>query len=314
MTNKQESYEKMSVATASYLLANATITAGLPSFSTYFTVVVATNGQIQIFATQQETDTSGNTKNKKLLRTTLIAQAIDVDRRTVAFATNVNNNVLLSQVNYTESDLNKSSDTKLVGICQVIRDSANANVAALATYGITAAVLTTLQTSITNFNNAIPKVRVGTTDSGEATQQLKLAFITLASNWAKIDTLVEMVRSTQPAFYDEYQTVRKVIDTSGTTLSVKGLVTDALSGEPVKGVTVSFALDGGMMLAKASKASSSTAVVTKKSAEKGGIQVKSMAAGTYQVTLKKAGYADQVVTASVNDGEMTVLNVSISKN
>ena len=213
MTNKQESYEKMSVATASYLLANATITAGLPSFSNYFTVIQTTNGQIVVLATQQETDTSGNTKNKKQLRTTLISQAIDVDRRTVAFATNVNNNVLLSQVNYTESDLKKSSDTKLVGICQVIRDSANANVAALATYGITAAILTTLQTSITNFNNAIPKVRVGNTDSSEATQQLKVAFETLAINWNKIDTLVEMVRTSQPAFYDEYQNVRKVIDT-----------------------------------------------------------------------------------------------------
>ena len=189
MTNKQESYEKMSVATASYLLANATITAGLPSFSNYFTVIQTTNGQIVVLATQQETDTSGNTKNKKQLRTTLISQAIDVDRRTVAFATNVNNNVLLSQVNYTESDLKKSSDTKLVGICQVIRDSANANVAALATYGITAAILTTLQTSITNFNNAIPKVRVGNTDSSEATQQLKVAFETLAINWNKIDLI-----------------------------------------------------------------------------------------------------------------------------
>ena len=69
-----------------------------------------------------------------------------------------------------------------------------------------------------------------------------------------------------------------------------------------------------MMMAKSSKASSPTVVVTKKTAEKGGIQVKSMPAGTYQVTLKKAGYADQIVTVSVNDGEMTVLNVSISKS
>jgi hypothetical protein len=71
---------------------------------------------------------------------------------------------------------------------------------------------------------------------------------------------------------------------------------------------------GTQMMAKASKASSPTTILTKKTAEKGGLQVKSLSAGTYLVTIKKVGFADQVVTINVNDGEMTVLNVSISKS
>ena len=44
-----------------------------------------------------------------------------------------------------------------------------------------------------------------------------------------------------------------------------------------------------------------------------GFNITGLASGTYMVTLKKAGYADQVVTISVNDGEMTVLNVQLEK-
>lgn len=53
--------------------------------------------------------------------------------------------------------------------------------------------------------------------------------------------------------------------------------------------------------------------IVKKTAEKGGFNIKSLATGTYQVTSKKVGYADQVVTISVNDGEMTELKISLEK-
>ncbi len=79
----------------------------------------------------------------------------------------------------------------------------------------------------------------------------------------------------------------------------------------MKGVTVSFALDGGMM--KAAAAISTESELVKKTAEKGGFNIKGLATGTYQVTLKKAGYADQVATISVSDGEMTELKISLEK-
>lgn len=108
-----------------------------------------------------------------------------------------------------------------------------------------------------------------------------------------------------------HKSARKVIETGSGSLSVKGIVTDAQTGSPLKGVTVSFALDGGMM--KAATASTSDPELVKKTAEKGGFNVKSLASGTYQVTLKKAGYADQVATISVSDGEMTELKISLEK-
>ena len=310
MTNKQESTIKMSLASTSFLLANTAITNTLTGFSTYFTVIQATHPQIQAAQVQQEADKSGDTKAKKLLRTTLIAEAIDVVRKTVAYATNVNNNALLALVNYTESDLNKSSDTKLVGSCQVIHDNANTNVAALATYGITAAILTTLQTSINSFNAAIPKGRVDDTDSGEATQLLLTLFNTLKTNWAKIDILVETVKVTQPNFYNEYQSVRQVIPVGTGSLSLKIQVTDSQTGEGVANVTLTITpADPTLKIAANSKKNN----IVKKTAAGGGSNVKSLPDGNYIVNAKKPGCKETNTPVSVVNGELTTLNINLDK-
>jgi uncharacterized membrane protein len=50
-----------------------------------------------------------------------------------------------------------------------------------------------------------------------------------------------------------------------------------------------------------------------KTKDRGGFNIKGLATGIYQVTMKKAGYADQVATISVSDGEMTELKISLEK-
>ena len=312
MTSYQEGYEKMSLASVTFLNANATITATLPSFAGYFTTVQTTNTQIQAAQVQQEADKSGDTTAKKQLRATLIAQAIDVSRRVVAYATNVNNSALLALVNYTESDLKKASDQKLVSSCQVIRDNANTNVAALATYGVTAAIITTLQTSITNFNNTIPKGRVDTTDSGEATQLLVSLFKTLSANWAKIDTLVEMVRTSQPNFYNEYQKVRKVIETGTGSLPLKIQATNAQTGAPEANVTLTLIPTNGLLKAAAANGNGKSNIV-KKTATGGGSNYKSVADGTYTVEAEKPGFKKVIETVNVVNGELTVLEIKMEK-
>jgi len=310
MTSYQESYEKMSNASYSYLSANAAITAALPNFAGYFTIIQTTHGQILVVKAQQESDKSGDTKTKNLLRATLIAQAVEIGRRVVAYATNVNNNTLLALVDYTETDLKRSTDSNLVSICQVIRDNANTNVAALATYGVTAATITALQTSITSFNNTIPKGRVDTTDSGEATQQLVTLFKTLSTNWAKIDKLIEMVRTAQPVFYDEYRKVHKIIETGNGSLVLKVKAINGLTGAPEANVTLTFAPLNGQLKAAATNGS---ATMVKKTAKGGGVHVKSMPDGTYTMSAKKPGFKEVVETVSIVNGEMTVLNITMEK-
>ena len=310
MKSIQEAYEKMSLASVAFVLANPTITATLTGFTTYFPVVQATHTQIMAAKILQEADRKGDTTTKNQLRATLVAQAMDVNRRVVAFATNTNNNSLLELVNYTETQLKKCSDQKLVASCQVIRDSANTNISALATYGVTPVILTTLQTTITSFSNAIPKGRVLTTDSSEATQTLVTLFKTLTANWAKIDTLVEMVKVSQPSFYDEYQRVRKVIEVGTTTLALKIKATNAKTQTPEANVTLTLTPTNGQL--KSASASEKKGVV-KKTAIGGGSHYKSVADGVYTLTAKKTGFKEITETVNVVNGEMTVVELEMEQ-
>jgi hypothetical protein len=54
--------------------------------------------------------------------------------------------------------------------------------------------------------------------------------------------------------------------------------------------------------------------IVKKTAEKGGFNIKSIPAGMYNVTISKNGYKNLVETVAVSDGEQTELNVQLSKN
>ena len=310
MTNYQESFEKMSQGSVAFLNANATITATLPGFAGYLTVIQTTLTQIQAAGVLQEADKSGDSVAKKQLRATLIAQAIDVSRRVVAYATNVNNNALLALVNYSESDLKKASDDKLVSSCQVIRDNANANVAALATYGVTAATLTTLQTSITTFNNAIPKNRVNATDTGQATKALETLFKTLVTNWAKIDTLVEMVRTSQPNFYNEYQKVRKVIVAGKGSLPLQIKAMNAKTGAPEANVKLTLMPTNGQLKAAGVNGNST---IVKKTAAGGGSNYKSLADGAYTLEAEKPGFKKVSQTVNVVNGELTVVEIVLEK-
>jgi len=310
MTGYQESVNKMSVASASFVSNNETITTTLPGFAPLFEIIQTTHSHLLRAIVQQETDKSGDTNNKKHLKTVLIGQTMDIVRRTIAYATNVNNNALLALVGYSESDLSKASDTKLVGICQVINDNVFAQVEDLGVYGVTPAILTTQQDSIANFSTAIPKDRVDTTVSSAATKLIGTLIKTITSTWSKIDTLVEIVKVTQPAFYNEYHSVRKVIDTGSSSLSLKVKASDAQSGDGVANVTLSVSPASTQMRAMSS---SNKKADVKKTASGGGAHYKSLPDGDYVVTATKPGFKDVTATISVVNGESTILEVPMEK-
>src|SRR5690606_16275087 len=128
----------------------------------------------------------------------------------------------------------------------------------------------------------------------------------------KIDSAVELVKLTDPVFYDGYKSARKIVNQGSGKLAVKGLVTDAQSGEPVKGVTITFMNDGETT--PAALAASAEPVIIKTTAAKGGFNIKSLPAGIYSVSFKKMGYAEQFATVNVNDGKLTTVELALHKN
>jgi len=160
--------------------------------------------QIQTFRAQQELDKTGIAMGKGELRGNLVGLAMDIVRKGVAYARFANNMVLLQEMGYAESDLKKAPDTVLKDICQVIYDRATANTTALVTYNVTAVMLTNLKQAIDLYNASIPKPKSGIIEKKKATDGLVVLFGTIDGALGKLDSLVEMVRTTQVAFYKGY--------------------------------------------------------------------------------------------------------------
>jgi len=309
MKTKQENRFSMYLAVVDFCEKNTSVTTILPNFSINLSKLKTTCEQIHVIVEVQAADTSGTTSGKNDSRENLIVLGADTSRKLVAYATLVKNQKLLKEIKYTESDLRHLPDTTLANVVKLIYDRAQTHLASLASYQITAETQAALLQAIDNYKMALPAPRVEKVSQVQATKQLAALFATGDEALAAMDVVVEIVRLTEPDFYAGYKSVRKIIESGNGKLSVKGLVTEAHSGEPLPGVVISFWPDGDMLKTDAT----GDASLVKKTAVKGGFNVSSLPAGTYRVTLQKPGYAEQTLTIYVNDGELTTVDVQLAK-
>ncbi|MDP3435264.1 MAG: carboxypeptidase-like regulatory domain-containing protein [Bacteroidota bacterium] len=309
MNKKQENRFSMYLATVDFCEKNTDFTAPLPNFSANFENLKATSDRIHLIAETQAADTSGTTAEKNDYNENLVVVAADTSRKLMAYAKLSKNQKLLKEISFTETDLRRLPDTILPDTAQLIYDRAQTHLAPLADYMVTAETQAALLQAITDSKRTLASPRVEKVSQVQATKQLAELFVTGDEALANMDAVVEIVRLTQANFYAGYKSVRKIIEAGNRKMSVKGLVTDGQTGEPVKGVAISFWLDGDATKTYAAEEAS----LVKKTAKKGGFYVSSMPAGIYRVTLQKAGYAEQTLTVYVNDGELTTVDVKLTK-
>jgi hypothetical protein len=311
MTNGQENHLNMQLTTAAFCTDNLSVVNTLPSFGNNLQILTNANTQIQTSAESQGTGTSGITWNKKQLRLNVNALASDSARKLTSFAILNDNFTLLGEVNYTESDFKRFSDIEARDHAQIVYNKANDNLPLLLDYTINPATQTALQNAIQSFSSVITAPRIGATAKSQATKQLVNLFKTAETALGKMDAAVELLRLTEPNFYNGYKSARKILNKGTGKLAVKGSVSDSKTGEPIKGVTVAFMPNGEPVATV--QATNGQIILSKVTADKGGFNIKSIPAGTYHVSFKKAGYAEQIVTVNVNDGELTVVDTVLEK-
>jgi hypothetical protein len=306
MNKKHENRLGMIETTINYCQGHPVITESLPAFSTNFEALQAILGQIHLEVEGQAADGSGATTSKTSLRQDLVRLGADTARKLVAFATISKNKTLLNEINYSESDLLHLPDTVLPDTCQMIHNRAQAHLAALADYLVTGDTQAALQEAIDAYKGALSAPRLKQVKQSQASKQLYKLFAQADKALANMDAVVEIVRLAEPAFYSGYKLARTIIDNAGKKMALKALVSDAQNTLPLQGVAVSFWANGD-----SAPDTVRPALMVKKTAEKGGFYVKSLAPGSYLVELKKAGYAPQNLTIYINDGEMTVLEAAM---
>lgn len=310
MTNGQESRLGMYLAERDFCKPYAAITANLPNFTTNLVTLENTILEIQSVAEQQKIDKKGGTVSKTQLAASLITLAADNARKLSTFAKFGNNQILLGEVHISESSFKNFSDTDLKDYAQIIYDRAQGNIADLTSYEITENTQTAFLAAINAYNTVLAAPRVNTTITSQATKQLVVLFETADAALVNMDAAIEIIRLSQPNFYNGYRTARKVINTGIGYLAAKGTVSDAANGELLAGVTLKIIPNNGTTLLKSV---SGNGELVKKTASKGGFNIKSLLEGTYTVTVTKPGYKDQVVTLAVTNGVLTVLDIKLDR-
>ena len=261
----------------------------------------------------QTIETTGVTTDKKGKRAVMTEKTLFMSNRLQSFGNTTGNAEILESVQYSASYLNKARDTDVIGICNAVLSRAVANATALTAYGVTAAMITELQASITAYSATLAKPQNAKAQTKTATENLTKLFKEAEDLLVKrMDLDIELFKVNKPDFYSQYKTARIIISTNGSKIAVMGSAVMAETGEPIKGVTFSFAVENGSMLKSASVASVET--VVKKSAEKGNFRISNMPEGTYTVTVKKIGYKDQMIKMNVVNGETTTLKIEMEKN
>ena len=282
-------------------------------FAATYNLWVAKIPLIEANRDAQILETTGITTDKTAKRSNMTDKALFMINRLQSYANVVNNPELLDSIKYSVSDLKKARDTDVIGICNTVLAKANANAAAIATYGVTAVMLTDLQAAITAYSVTLAKPKAAKSQTKTATENIT-KLIKEADDLLikRLDLDIELFKTSKPEFYSQYKTARIIISTGTRSTSVMGNVISALGAEPLKGVTFSFTLENSGMLKAASAVTNKP--IVKKSADKGNFRIPSLLEGSYNVLVKKIGFKDQTLTINVAKGETTNLKVELEKN
>ena len=169
------------------------------------------------------------------------------------------------------------------------------------------AELDQLKESITAYREASSSPRIQRTMKKFTGRDLDSCVTAADAALEKIDIVVELIRYTQSDVYQRYKSARKLEMVGNTYLSLKGLVKDAATAEPITAAQIKFVEvdSAGAVVADEEP------VLTKSTASKGGFQVKSLAEGNYRVTVSKIGYKEKTIQVALSASKMQDLVLAL---
>lgn len=287
-------------ATEKHCEDNADIIGKTPAFQTVFNTFKAKIADITHTTQQTDVALTGIAVDKSSSKQTLAQIATEIAGIVYAFASATANNTLKQEVNFSYTALLRTKDDQLAPRCQNIHDKASANLAALADYGITPALLTDLQTAISNYSAEAPKPRTAASQRKTMTANLsnliKEADAVLRD---QMDKLVVTFKAANPDFIKTYESTRIIIDPATTTTQLKGTVTDKADGSPIKGATITV-----VELSKTAKTDSF-----------GKYLIKPIPNGKHTIRVAKTGFTDfEIFDFNVKLGDITTLDVVLINN
>jgi hypothetical protein len=252
-------------------------------------------------ASRQSVNKSGLRDNKLALCDLVISDALDLSKRVSAFAVIEGNVTLLKAAKLTETELRRLPDTKLVPKIMALVNLVPEHATGLLTYGVTPVLITNINKNLSDYAAAVPQPKLGITETKQSTLGLNAVIKENSEILKKFDALFELIRMDNPALYNSYKTLRRVVIFGKSSLAMKVMVQDANTGAGVP--KVKYTIEKTTEDGKAHSGGSELQKNVKLTADSGGSNVKNLPEGKYTLTFSKLGYITQVVEVNVIAGE-----------
>lgn len=298
MTSTQESKLNMYHAVINQGNANAAIIASVGALDDVFTTFKAKVSSIDTTAQLEAQVISGIATDKKTLKETLAQQTTGIAAAIYAYAVKTNNNTLKERANVNRSGLLRLKDDELAPACRNIHDDANANIAQLGDYGITAPMLVSFNTLIDQYVAKVPSPRNAASLRKTYATNLKTLFKDCDSILKnQMDKLAVQTKAAFPDFYTTYKNNRIIIDAATSSTQVEGIVINSADDSSINAVAVT--VEGQTYKAKTDPS--------------GNYILKIAVPGTYNIKFAKAGFQDKTINdVAVKLGQSTTLNVTLN--
>ena len=243
MTDRQENYLSMFRTVIAVCDQNLTLITPITALNTAYNTFKTKVTVIYATAKQQGIQLTGVAEDKMVLKRNLAHTGNIVAMVVKAYAVSKGDNTLKAEVDFAESTLFANRDETIINNCQTIYDRANTNLAALAAFGITTAVMTTLQNALTAFRTKVAAPTVARDVRAVATENLVLQLDEANSILRnQVDNNIKIFQLSNPDFWKLYRNARKIIDLgvgrSAGFGTIKGVVKDAASGLIIEGALI----------------------------------------------------------------------------
>lgn len=301
MTTRQDNKNNMYRSVLDCVNNWGEVTSKIPNFQANATILAGCVNEIHETGEVQRLDISGIAIQKNKVKKDLVTMANDYSGMILSFAKARGNDILIKEAKFTESDLEHVSNVALIDFAGIVLKKAEENLEPLSEYGISAESQKDLREMIEKFSSLIATPRTGITKKSNATKALAGIFRKADAALENMDFAVNGVKRREPAFYSSYRSARILVDLGKTRLALTARIRGS-EGQPLSGV-----------IFKIKPENSVDGVIKKKTAKTGGLQIRSLPTGNYEVTLSKSGYKDKSLIVSVTEKERAEVIVEMEK-
>lgn len=183
---------------------------------------------------------AGVTQSKEVAKQIIVDNALAMSGKLVAFASSMKYHELKEAMSFTKSSFDRLGAAGIVSNCNSILKELNTYAAQLTDYDVTPA-------GIEAFSELISEYEKSASSPRNATASRKALNIALQEKIREIKSLIEEqldnlmrpFKKDDRLFYDEYRNNRIIIDPKTSFTQLSGVVTNAVTKEPVKNALVS---------------------------------------------------------------------------